>query len=53
MEKRISRRNFLQVSAVALGTVAVCDLKGIGNVFAAQQEKSQVFSQKISVPPDY
>ena len=30
MERQISRRRFLKKSAVALGTVAVCDLKGIG-----------------------
>ena len=43
MVKQISRRSFLKNSAIVLGTVAVYDLKGIGNVFAAQQEKSQVF----------
>ena len=46
MVKQISRRSFLKSSAIALGTVAVCDFKGIGNVFAAQQEKSQVFFTK-------
>jgi 4-oxalocrotonate tautomerase len=30
MEKQISRRRFLKKSALALGAVAVCDLKGIG-----------------------
>jgi 4-oxalocrotonate tautomerase len=34
MEIQISRRRFLKKSAVALGTAAVCDLKGIG---AAEQ----------------
>ncbi|MDR3579863.1 MAG: DUF362 domain-containing protein [Oryzomonas sp.] len=43
MENKISRRSFLKESAIVLGTVAVCDLKGIGNAFAVQQEKSQVF----------
>ena len=30
MDKKISRRGFLKKSAVALGTVVVCDLTGIG-----------------------
>jgi len=30
MEKQISRRRFLKKSAIALGTAAACDLKGIG-----------------------
>lgn len=49
MEKQISRRTFLQTGALALGTVAVTRFGGIDNVFAAQQEKSQVFfTQDIS-----
>jgi uncharacterized Fe-S center protein len=43
MANNISRRNFLQAGAVALGTVAVSRFNGISTVFAAQQEKSQVF----------
>jgi uncharacterized Fe-S center protein len=43
MTNIISRRKFLQTSALALGTVAVSKFSGIGNAFAAQQEKSQVF----------
>jgi len=43
MEKRISRRDFLQVSALALGTVAVGKVTGTSSVFAAQMEKSRVF----------
>jgi len=43
MEDQITRRSFLKKSALALGTVAVCDLKGIGGAVAAQQEKSRVF----------
>jgi hypothetical protein len=43
MKKQISRRNFLKTSAIAVGTVAVSNFKGVGSVFAAQQEKSQVF----------
>jgi 4-oxalocrotonate tautomerase len=31
MEKEISRRSLLKKSAIALGTVAVCDFKGIGS----------------------
>jgi uncharacterized protein len=43
MKKQISRRNFLKTSAIAVGTVAVSNFKGVDSVFAAQQEKSQVF----------
>jgi uncharacterized protein len=43
MKKQISRRNFLKTSAIAVGTVAVSNFKNVGSVFAAQQEKSQVF----------
>jgi len=46
MEKRISRRNFLRVGALALGIVAVSKVTGVGSVFAAQQEKSRVFFTK-------
>lgn len=46
MEREISRRRFLKNSAIALGTVAVWDFKGIGSAFAAQQDKSQVFFTK-------
>lgn len=46
MANHISRRIFLQTGALALGTVAVSRYSGIGNVFAAQQEKSQVFFTK-------
>jgi uncharacterized Fe-S center protein len=50
MERQISRRNFLKISAMALGTVAVSDFKVIGSAFAAPQDKSQVFFTKdISV----
>jgi 4-oxalocrotonate tautomerase len=31
MERLISRRSLLKKSAIALGTVAVCDFKGIGS----------------------
>ena len=50
MEKKISRRDFLQITAVGLATVAMSDLKGIGSAFAAGQSKSQVFfTEDISV----
>lgn len=50
MEKEISRRSFLRNSAVALGAVAVSEIKGIGSAFAAQQDKARVFFTKdISV----
>ena len=43
MRDQISRRKFLKKSAVALGAVAMADLKGLSSALAAQQEKSQVF----------
>ncbi len=50
MGRQISRRSFLKKSAIALGTVAVCDFKGIGSAVAARQNQSQIFFTKdISV----
>lgn len=50
MERQISRRGFLKISAMALGTVAVSDFKGIGSAVAAPQDKSRIFFTKdISV----
>jgi hypothetical protein len=50
MDREISRRSFLKNSAIALGTVALCDFKVIGSAVAAQQKKSRVFFTKdISV----
>ncbi len=46
MEREISRRSFLKKSAIALGTLAACDFKGMGSAFAARQDKSQVFFTK-------
>jgi len=46
MTSNISRRNFLQKSALALGTVAVSRVAGMGSAFAAQQESSPVFFTK-------
>jgi uncharacterized Fe-S center protein len=46
MEKSISRRRFLKNSSLAVGTVAVAELTGIGRVFAQQQGQSQVFFTK-------
>jgi uncharacterized protein len=43
MADKISRRDFLQTGALALGGVAVSRLPGTGNAFAAQQENSRVF----------
>jgi uncharacterized Fe-S center protein len=49
MEKPISRRTFLKDSGIALGTVAVCDLTGMGRAFARQGGQAQVFfTQDIS-----
>jgi uncharacterized protein len=42
----ISRRSFMKKSAIALGAIAVCDLKGIGSAVAAQQNNPQVFFTK-------
>jgi hypothetical protein len=45
-----SRRTFLKGSALALGTVAISDLSGIGAAAAADTEKAPVyFSRDISV----
>ncbi len=50
MGKDISRRNFLQIGAAALGAAALSDFKGMGNAVAAEQVKSQVFfTEDISV----
>ena len=45
-EGRISRRNLLKGSAMALGTIAVSEFAGIGRAFASSQNKSQVFFTK-------
>jgi 4-oxalocrotonate tautomerase len=39
MEKQISRRSLLKKSAIALGTVAVCDFKGIGSADGVSDSK--------------
>jgi uncharacterized protein len=50
MERQISRRSFLKKSAIALGTVALCDFTSTGSALAVPQDKSQVFFTKdISV----
>jgi 4-oxalocrotonate tautomerase len=36
MERQISRRSFLKTSAVALGSVAVCDLSGANTLFGKE-----------------
>ena len=43
MEGKISRRNFLKTSAMALGAVAVSGFQGTGSAVAPGQDKSQVF----------
>jgi acetyl esterase/lipase len=40
MEKQISRRRFLKKSALTLGTVSICDFKGIGNAEQASGSKT-------------
>ena len=50
MSKQFSRRDFLQIGAVALGAVAISDFDGIGRAFAADPGRLQVFFTKdISV----
>lgn len=48
MGNEISRRSFLRNSAIALGTVAVADLTGLGRAFAAQQPSQVFFTKDIS-----
>ncbi|MCE5280645.1 MAG: DUF362 domain-containing protein [Deltaproteobacteria bacterium] len=43
MNGHISRRSFLRNSAIAVGTVAVCDLNGLCRALATEQDRSQVF----------
>jgi len=43
MEKRVERRTFLKGSALALGTIAVGDLRGLSAAAATRPDKSQVF----------
>ncbi len=43
MKNKISRRHFIKTSSLALGALAITDVKGIKNAFAAPAEKSQVF----------
>ena len=45
MEKEISRRSLLKKSAIALGTVAVCDFKGAGS--AEQVSGSKALSGEV------
>jgi 4-oxalocrotonate tautomerase len=42
MEKQISRRSFLKKSAIALGTAAVCDFKGIGGAEQVSGSKTML-----------
>lgn len=50
MKHSISRRSFLKNSAITLGTVAACNLKGIGSVLSAQPDKSRVFFSRDITP---
>ncbi|BCG47234.1 Uncharacterized di-Fe4-S4 cluster-containing protein MA_0367 [Citrifermentans bremense] len=50
MAKDISRRRFLQNGALALGTVAVCNVPGMRSVFAAQEERAPVFFTQDITP---
>jgi uncharacterized Fe-S center protein len=50
MNKKISDRDFMKTSAVALGAVALSNVTDAGKAFAAGQDKTQVFFTKdISV----
>ncbi len=42
MEKQLSRRSFLKQSAVALGTVAVCDLSGADALFGKPAKEKEM-----------
>jgi 4-oxalocrotonate tautomerase len=42
MERRLSRRSFLKNSAVALGTVAVCDLSGTNTLFGKEIKEKEM-----------
>ena len=42
MEKLISRRRFLKTGAIALGTVAVCDLSGSDRLFAQEAKEREM-----------
>jgi uncharacterized Fe-S center protein len=46
MAKQISRRDFLQISAVALGAVSVAEFSWLASAFAAGQDKAHVFFTK-------
>lgn len=46
MKKRVSRRQFLQMSAVALGAVAMSAAGGMGQALAAAQDRAKVFFTK-------
>ncbi len=50
MKKQMSRRSFLEKSAVVTGTVAVGEFQGLGSAFAAPRDPSPVyFTTDISV----
>jgi uncharacterized protein len=46
VKQHVSRRQFLQMSAVALGTVAMSNVRGLGQAFAADLGRARVFFTK-------
>jgi uncharacterized protein len=46
VRERVSRRRFLEMSAVALGTVAISNSRSVGRALAAAQDKATVFFTK-------
>ena len=46
MKEHVSQRQFLQMGAVALGTVAMSNSKGRGQALAAAQDRAKVFFTK-------
>jgi 4-oxalocrotonate tautomerase len=42
MERQFSRRHFLKTGAIALGTVAVCDLSGSAMLFAKEAKEKEM-----------
>ena len=52
MEKQISRRRFLKKSAIALGTAAICDFKGIGSAEQVSGSKALLVEElKETIDP--
>jgi len=52
MEKQISRRSLLKKSAIALGTAAICDFKGIGSAEQVSGSKALLVEElKETIDP--